>query len=276
LPINDIGSYVVFGLNSVWMQLTSDIYSGSIGAQSASAGPMLDSNAEVSIGVNVIFHDPASNVVGDTVVLKPLSQVYKVYNNQLLASIGAIFSQSITPLSLPVVNNLPTLPTINPGSTDITVPVNGSQTLSPGRYKNITLRTNSSLILTGGVYQFASLSLADQSRVVATAPVELRIAGRLVTGFNASIVPSANSGLDGRAIIIYVAGINSKNGKLSELPKAAYIGLNNTLTATLVVPNGTLWVDFGNTVHGALIAKDVIVGGGTKVWLENAFRPAVP
>lgn len=75
-PTPDVGDYAVLGLNSVWLRQGSDLYSGHVGAQNASPGPVLDSGAEVTIGRNVTFHDLASTIAGDTVKLKLGADVF--------------------------------------------------------------------------------------------------------------------------------------------------------------------------------------------------------
>ncbi len=270
-PATDVGDYAVLGLNSVWFRQGSDLHSGQVGAQTVSPGPVLDSGAEVTIGENVTFHDPTSAIAGDTVKLKQSAEVFGIFYNQLDAAPSATYGQVITPLTLPLVNNLPTLPPINPGSTSYTLAQNESLTLPAGAYGQIQLSKKASLTLTGGIYHLANLNLGDQTRLQVTAPTELRIANRLEPGQGAIIGPAPGSGLNATDLVLFVAGINGNSGNLGGTPKAAIIGENNIVTATLYAPNGTLWLRQGTQAKGAFIAKDVQIGEQVQVWLENAF-----
>ncbi|MBN1217352.1 MAG: hypothetical protein JXM69_00370 [Anaerolineae bacterium] len=106
-PSADVGDYAILGLNSVWLRQGSDLRSGHVAVQNLSPGPVLDSGAEVSIGRSVIFHDPGSIIAGDTVKLKLGAEVFDIYANELDAASSATYGQLLTPLVLPVVDNLP-------------------------------------------------------------------------------------------------------------------------------------------------------------------------
>lgn len=271
VPSNDIGDYVVLGLNSVWLRQGSDVHSGHVGAQTISPGPALDSGAEVTVGRSVTFHNPVSAIAGDTVKLKLGSTVFDIFHNELDPASNATYGQLITPLMLPLVANLPTLPEITPGSTDITLAQNESLSLPAGAYGEITLKKNAVLTLTGGIYHLANLNMGDDSQVLAAAPVEIRIAGRLQPGERAIIGPAAGGGLEATDLMLFVAGINGSNGNLGGTPKAATIGFNNVVTATIYAPNGTLWLRQGTQARGAFIAQDVQIGENVQIWLASAF-----
>lgn len=71
--------------------------------------------------------------------------------------------------------------------------------------------------------------------------------------------------------MIYVAGVNGNTGSLSASPKAAIVGQDNLVRASLYVPNGTLWLKGGTQARGACLARDVLVGDNMQIWLESAF-----
>ena len=52
-------------------------------------------------------------------------------------------------------------------------------------------------------------------------------------------------------------------------PKAAQIGIKNTVFANFYVPNGTIWLRQGTEATGSFIGKDVIVGINSKVALDS-------
>jgi hypothetical protein len=100
------------------------------------------------------------------------------------------------------------------------------------------------------------------------------VASRIDTDQQAYIGPQASSGVNASDIIFYIEGVNGNNGNLVATPKAAQIGIGNTIHANFYVPNGTLWLRQGTTATGAFIARDVDVGIGVKVTLDSFYtRP---
>jgi hypothetical protein len=83
--------------------------------------------------------------------------------------------------------------------------------------------------------------------------------------------PSSDSSLSAKDVFVYVHGINGKNGELRSNPKAAVIGVRNTVKANIFAPNGTLWIREGSDVTGSFMGKDVIIGVKAEVKLESAF-----
>lgn len=59
---------------------------------------------------------------------------------------------------------------------------------------------------------------------------------------------------------IFVEGINGNTGNLRATPKAATVGKNNEMRATVYVPNGTILIKKGSNVTGIFIGKDVNIG----------------
>ena len=99
----------------------------------------------------------------------------------------------------------------------------------------------------------------------------VRIPGKFDTDQGTYTGPQDTTTLSANQIIFYVAGINGSNGNLGATPKAAQIGIANTVNANFYVPNGTLWIRQNSKATGAFIGKDVDVGIGVKVWLPSAF-----
>jgi len=276
LPAN-VGEYAVLASNSVWLRQGSQLHSGHVAAQSISPGPVPAGNAEVTVGINVAFHHPASLVAADTVKLKRGgASVFNIYYSELDPGDNVTPGQLFTPLTEAPGATMPGLPAITPGNSDYTLAQNESLTLPAGAYGDIKLKKSAVLTLSGGIYHLAGLDLGDKSQVRVTAPTEIRIAGRLGAGQNAGPAPSAGSDLNAADLLVTVAGINGNSGKLSSTPKAAVIGLHNQITATLYAPNGTLWLRQGSQARGAFIGKDVEVGENVQVWLESTFVQPTP
>ena len=222
-PWTAVGNYAILGLNSVWLQTKSELHSGHVGVHHASTGQVLDPGAgwpqrdgwrwrytpaEVSVGYKVAFHDPASLIAGDTVRLRSRASVFDVYCNEFKADRKASYGQIHSPLVLPLVSNLPSFPEINPGSVNIDVGWRESLELPAGEYGEVRLRGRSVLTLTGGTYHFANLKIGYRSQMVMTEPTEIRVAGRLYSGYRSMIGPASGSGLDGTDIVVFVAAGN--------------------------------------------------------------------
>ncbi|NHZ72602.1 MAG: hypothetical protein GWP17_05925, partial [Aquificales bacterium] len=270
-PQTNIGGYTVFGLNSVWLRRGSDLHSGSVGALDASEGAVLNRESEVTIGRKVIFHDPASTIMGDSVTLKRKAVVNDVFYNEISIAKNAVYSETSTPLTVPLPIILPPFPEINPGTVDYTIARNDSPELPAGAYGSVTMKKNSVLTLTGGIYHFENINIGRKSQLLITAPTEIRIANRLQPGARAVIGPAPGSGLDAADLVIFVEGVNGNDGGLNSWPKTAVIGYNNILTANIYVPNGVLWIRRRTEAAGAFIAKDIKIGNDVQLWLESAF-----
>ncbi|NKQ37192.1 MAG: hypothetical protein HF973_16445 [Chloroflexi bacterium] len=266
-----IGSYTVFGLNSIWLRKGNDLYSGNVGALDASEWPVLHRDSEVTIGRKVVFHDPASTIMGDSVTLKRKAVVNDVFYNEIDIANNAVYSAATTPLTVPLPITLPSFPEINPGTVDYTIARGDSLELPAGAYGSVTLRKNSILTLTGGIYQFENINIGRKSQLLVTAPTEIRIANRLEPGTRAVIGPAPDSGLNATDLVIFAGGINGNDGGLNSFPKTAVIGQNNILAATIYAPNGTLWIKKGTSATGSFIANDVRIGQNVQLWLESAF-----
>ena len=139
----NLSSYSVFATNSVWIRQNSTVNTGNIGVESASPGPWLDSQSEVTVGYGVFVADGVS-VYGDSVKIKSGASVYDVYYNELDGN-GAVRGTEYTPLALPLGVSLPDFPTPTPGTENHTIPIGGSLVLDPGSYGEITVKKNAIL-----------------------------------------------------------------------------------------------------------------------------------
>lgn len=235
---------------------------GNVGARIASPGPVLDSGAEVSIGISALV---TGNVFGDTVKLKDNSIVDGNVNYNELINNGQILGMNTTPLQLPVEAQIPIFPTFENGSSDITVNRSTIVTLDSGNYRDIQLKAGTTsnptiLRLNGGVYNLANLDIGLKTRVECLSNCEIRIKEKLKPGPNAFIGPSPDTTLKAKDASIFVEGINGNSGNLGATPKAAEIGKNNVVIATIYVPNGTLLVRQGSEANGTFMGKDVQIG----------------
>ncbi|GJQ22123.1 MAG: hypothetical protein HBSIN02_24780 [Bacteroidia bacterium] len=261
--------YSIFGTHSGYLEQNSQVLSGDIGINEAGSPPFLNSDVELTIGISTVV---SANVVkANRIKIKDGGTVNSdVYYNDIENN-GTITGQQITPLTLPLVTSMPGFKPATPGSMNITVPQDGQQVLSSGAYGDILVRRNGTLTLTGGLYHFNSFNTGDNARILFQGASEIRIAQKLDTDQGSYIGPEDTTSMTADQIVFYIGGINGSNGNLTATPKAAQIGIANTVKANFYVPNGTLWIRQNSQVTGAFIGKDVDVGIGVKVWLKSAF-----
>ena len=262
--------YSLFATHSMWLKENSIVLSGDVGVNEAGLTPFLDSEVELSVGIGVTT--PAGySIKANRIKVKQSATINgDVYYNELDNN-GTIAGSQNTPLELPLVNALPVFKSSTPGTNDIVIPINGAQTLQPGSYGTIQVKKNGKLILTGGVYNINLFNGGIDNQIVFQSPSEVRIADKFDSGQGSYIGPEDTTTVSAKDIIFYVGGINGSNGNLGATPKAAKIGISNSVRANFYVPNGTLWIKEHSVMEGRFIAKDIEVGIGVKVKLNSAF-----
>ncbi|MFN8489011.1 MAG: LamG-like jellyroll fold domain-containing protein [Caldilineaceae bacterium] len=264
-----LGKYAVFAQEGVaFEQNGTTVVRGDVGVNAQSAGPFLRNNVEASFSQNSLMQDPNSHVLADSILVDNNAVIYNPSYNDLTGK-GVVNGVRKTPLALPLRTGLPALPTSTPGAQAVTV--NGSQTLAAGSYGVLTVNNDSTLVLSGGLYQFASWTLGLNAKVQFQAPSEVRIAGALVANPNSYIGPDpAATGVDANRIIIEVAGTNGQSNP-GNFPKAATFEQNATVSAYLLAPNGLLNLRQNVNATGVFIGKWVLVEQNAKV-----TRPSDP
>jgi hypothetical protein len=266
----EISTYSLFASHSLWLEQNSEVLSGNIGVNDAGSPPFLDSQVELSIGIGTTT-SVNNTIKANRVKVKQSSAVNgNVYYNELENN-GTITGTLNTPLVLPIVPSLPEFRTASIGTQNINVPQNEEYTLQPGSYNDIEVKKNGKLIFTGGEYHINNITLGDNNQAVFQSSSEVRIAGKFDSGQGSYVGAQDTTTLGSANIVFYVGGINGSNGNLGATPKAAKIGISNTVKANFYVPNGTLWIRQNSEVEGAFIGKDLDVGIGVKVKLNSAF-----
>ncbi len=260
----------VLATHSIWLEQNAEILSGSVAVNESGDPPFLDSQVALSVGIGSSIAVGCDLKANSIKVKQNATVAGNVYYNELTNN-GSITGALNTPLSLPVVPTLPPFQSATPGGENITLAQNEEQTLAPGDYGDIVVRMGGKLIFTGGIYNLRSLNCGDNTKLVFHTASQVRIADKFETGQGSSLGPETGAPIRARDIVFYVAGINGANGNLGATPKAAKVGLSNTVFANFYVPNGTLWLRQGSVVEGAFIGKDVDVGIGVQVSLNSAW-----
>lgn len=266
-----LARYAIFGGEGVALDQNSRIVSGDIGVNVKSNGPFLRNNVELSIGQNSVMQETTSRILADSIYVHQNATVYNPSYNDIQGP-GRVNGTRTTPLALPLRTALPGLPVITPGAQNVDVAQNSSRTLAPGSYGALNTGQNTTILLTGGLYHFASWNVGQNSRLHFQAPSEVRIAGRLAMGQNGVLAPApGTTGLDATQIILYVAGQNGSNGAMTATPRAVDFGQGGRINAYIVAPNGTIYMGQNAQNSGAFIARWVYGEQNTRI-----TRPAEP
>jgi hypothetical protein len=258
--------FVIEAQNSVRLKTGTAVQGGDIAARGAS-GPFLGASAvEVATGSVV---QSSQNIIASSVRLGAGVSVGDVQTTQLSTGSGAKHG-SVSPLvALPA---LPAADAAAPGSANLSVGTGQTSSAAPGAYGAVNVGTGATLKLAPGVYELGSLTVSTGARVQALGVVELHVAGRVSTSSGAVIAPAAGTNLSAGALRIHVLGQNGSNGALGATPAAVSFGTGNTITALILVPNGTLAFSTGNAATGAFMARDVdFAGAGANVTFQDGF-----
>lgn len=240
------GEEVVLATNSVWLKESSDILSGSVIVNNASPGPVLDSQVELAVGQNVTTSAGFTLKANRMKVKQGAVVASDIFYNELENN-GTINGSPNSPLTLPVLAGLPPFNQTPAGTQDITVNKDESITLTAGAYRDIFVKQNGEILFTGGgTFALRSLNTGAKVKLLFDAPTEILIEGKLDTDENSYVGPQSGSGIGAADIVFYVAGSNGNNGNFGATPKAAQLGLNNTVLANFYAPNGTLWLRQGS------------------------------
>ncbi|MGH7493304.1 MAG: hypothetical protein ACREOO_13055 [bacterium] len=273
MPPTGQESYVVFATNSVFLDQNADILSGNAGVNDQSPGPVLDSQVELAVGIGATT--PAGFVLkADRIRVKSGALVASdVFCNELSNS-GNITGDFTLSLELPLFSSLPPFHAAPAGTQHIEVDNNASISLAAGDYGDIVVRAGGTILFTGGIYNLRSIDARDNTNLRFASPSEVRVADKFDSDLQVFVGPAQNASIEASDIIFYIAGINGSSGSLSATPKAAQVGISNTVLANFYVPNGTLWLRQNTTATGAFWGKDVHAGVGVQLALDSGL--AVP
>ena len=274
LPLQ-FSDVVIFGTNSVRVDSSAGVTAGHVVVNNASPGPTLFPAFELGIDKSVTT--PAGYAIAaDSISVAALAVVNgnAFYNN--LTNNGIINGSLNTPISLPIFAPLPAFQTAAPGTLDVSVAQNQSQTLAPGSYRDIVLAANSTLTLSAGVYNVRSITAAKGAALLfqnlASDKADVRVLNQVVTGADSVVAPSDGDPLKAAKIIFYVAFASGP----TLVPEAVVFGKGSTIKANVYAPNGTLLINELSTATGAFLARDVEIGKNAQVDLETFFTQQAP
>jgi len=263
-------SFAIYAQNSAALRDRVAVSGGDVGVKVAGTGPFLVSGYELAL-VSQATVELSHNVIANRVLLQGAS-VGDVQTNQLTSQNGGTYVHSYTfPATMPA---LPPLATVTPGTTAVNVATSATKVLASGSYGAVSVANRGVLRLQGGVYHLSSLQLGDDARIEVSAPVQLRISGRLSTLARIFVGAANGVSLVAGDVRIEVSGRNGNSGSLSDSPQAAALGSDSTIRAVMLVPNGTLLTGQRMVMTGAFLAKDVYVDIDSHVTYESGCGPA--
>jgi hypothetical protein len=203
------------------------------------------------------------NVLANTVHVRTGAAVGHIFGNDITVD-GSDAQQTLglDPTSLP---SVPAGTAATPGTTNVSVAANQARQLCPGQFGAISLGTNSTLNLNGGVYQVTRLTLADGARLEPSEPVVILVSGGATTGIGAAIRPSAQSINPMTAADIRI-----------EVGGAITLGDGTQVRAHLLVPTGKFTTGKNTGLTGAAWARTIIIGAQSSVSGEGVFSALAP
>ena len=185
-------------------------------------------------------------------------QLFDVFANVVDPQV-VISGQGPTPVTLPLFT-FPSAPAVTPGTDSCPTPgrrpgdcvvreQNGPVTIAPGNYNRIIVKSHGALFFAGGTYQALSFRGFGSSHIYFNGPTTLNIADRAKLGNRSVFGPPSESTLNGRCIVMNVAGTN-----------VVKLGAVSDVTATVNVPNGLLKLGSRGTYRGNFVGNSVVVG----------------
>jgi len=205
----------------------------------------------------------SNNALANTVNVRVSASAGRIVGNDITVD-GFAASQTLglDPTALPQV---PAVTPVTPGTTNVTLNANQARQLCPGQYGAISLGTNATLNLNGGMYQVTRLTLADGAKLEPSEPVVILVSGGMTTGIGAFIRPSAQS----------INPMSAGDIRI-EAGGSVTVGDSTQVRAHLLVPNGKLTTGKSTVLTGAAWAKTISIGTQSFVGGEGVFSAVAP
>jgi hypothetical protein len=212
------------------------------------------------------YYYDGHNTLANTVEVRAGASAGRVIGNDIFGDGSAVSrALGLDPATLPPI---PDVTPAAPKTANVSVGAGHMKQICPGQYGAISLGTNATLGLNGGVYHLTKLVLADGARLEPSEPVVLLVAGGLSTGTGAFIRPYAGALRPMTAADIRI-----------ELGGSAVIGPSSEVRAHLLLPSGRLTTGKSSKLTGAAWANSISIGISSQVQREGTFlaqAPAVP
>ena len=241
VPVPPITQFAVFASRNMSFDDRTRVTSGSVGVQPGATNT-LTAGIDTHISEGQVMLSPR-------VVLRDRASTGEIGTNSFTPGAGNVTGPVSAYVAPPP---QPTPGTITPGTTAVTVPLNGTRTLAPGAYGAVLLNNNATLTLSGGLYQFTSLTVNVEARVTVLAATTVRVSGN-VTGLDRSrFLPTGAVNASGFRLIVGGA------------TNAVTLG-NDVQMNALLVARGDVRVGDRYIFNGAIAGRDVIIGHDCRI-----------
>jgi RHS repeat-associated protein len=158
-----------------------------------------------------------------------------------------IVSGNVTQSAPVTVVNIPVKSAISYGTTNFTVSSGQSVPIAPGSYKNLTVPGGATVTFTNGIYNFKSLTVADNGTILFDVPMDKTIQINVETTFE--LKNSATAKFPGKGYAPCVAIYTNAY--------SVNIGTEVTFNGILTAPNATVLIDSRTTIDGAIYARNI-------------------
>jgi hypothetical protein len=247
VPVPTVSQFAVMASRSVNVNDRSHVIGGDLGvAASATATPnTLTAGFDTRIGVGEVL-------LAQSVTLRDRAVAGEIGANQINAPFATTGPRS--PFEPPPAQPVPG--PIAPGTAPVTVNSGQTVTLPPGAFGAVTV--NGTLNLAGGVYQFQSLRLNNDARLIAVGASIVRVAGVLTALDRARLLPAAPQ--QAGALRLIVGGATD-----------GLVLSNDVQLTALVVARGDFRAGDRLIAAGAVAARDVIIGHDGRFTFNTGF-----
>jgi YD repeat-containing protein len=188
-----------------------------------------------------------------------------------LSGPGLVRGERFLTLALPVPVSAPNFPAFTVGTQDVMTSVSAPLQLAAGNYRNLNLKSGTTLSLTGGAYAFSSISFGSGSRFECLAACDVRLLGRFVEASGGFFGPAAGATIGADQVEVFVSSANGSSS-LTAIPAVA-LSSGSTIRGRFFAPNGTISVASGAPVVGTLVGRDVLLSSGAQVVKDNPTTP---
>ncbi len=282
-------SYALIAINSMEILPRATVHSGFVGVVDYGVRPLLGGRAELDLGTRAITAEgvrvsaPRVRVRNRAAVLGTL-----VYTEQVLSSRSVTIGQEIQvsenywPLFAGI--GLPEFEVGAPDNERVDVRSGQTATLDAGVYGTVRVRSQGTLLLTGGTYDMRRFDIDSQAQVLAAGPTVMRIEGRFDMGSQSYFGPE-NDGGDPADLFVYVNGQerrgndddddddgNGDDDGGDRVSRAVDVGERAAFSGNLYAPHGTIHLHSRAQALGSFIAYDLIVGSDAEVRARSGWQ----
>jgi hypothetical protein len=247
----NINDYSLFALNHLSIKGGNGSvsqYSGNIGVKNADPNPG-DSNQSLTMcnsGHGVHMAD-GSQVVADTIQSDPTCSYYDLFGNAVTGPPTVRDSQQTWTPPLPMNLPAPAAGACDPNNTSANVGKNGTATIAPGSYGEITWQDGSEVTLQAGTYVFCSLNIGKNAIVHTVPGVYIKVIAPAVNPKSGDGTINIDNGATfGTAcdVTVFVNGDTDPNDNDTNFGQGA------TVWGTFITPNGETALGRDTELHG--------------------------